>query len=215
MYPSQEEANKYRGKRAEAPHPLRLPLVDGKSGSMETGKVRAMDEGDVEDSYSSNEETGMEVDRVEPENPASNVVTIADVDDSISAQTFRMMTADGFSLSNACPLAILRARGLIWIRFADVTAGQRGFGAMGAVWRNLRVVFQPNGEFDEAALYTTDVWLCEEELDDDSPAPPYTPAPTVPIATAPVEQRPPSVLSADSAAQSWGDTFEGDRKAEA
>jgi hypothetical protein len=68
-----------------------------------------LDEGDMEGAYSSDEENGMEVDRVEPDNPASNVVTISDVNEGISAQTFRMMTADAFSNSNAHPLMILRA----------------------------------------------------------------------------------------------------------
>ncbi|KAJ7323647.1 hypothetical protein DFH08DRAFT_969194 [Mycena albidolilacea] len=163
FFPSQEEVNKYKGKRAEAPHYLWLPLVDNKNGSTNAGKGRVTNEEDIEGVYSSDEENGMEVDRVEPENPVSNVVTISDVNEGISAQTFRMMTADVFSHSNVHPLTILRARGLIW--------------------RNLRVVFQPNGEFDEAALYTTDVWLHEEEQDDDTSAPPYTPAPPMSAAT--------------------------------
>jgi hypothetical protein len=208
MYPSQEETNKYKGKRAEAPHYLRLPLVDEKGGSTNAGKGKMLDEGDMEGAYSSDEENGMEVDRVEPDNPASNIVTISDVNEGISAQTFRMMTADAFSNSNTRPLAILRARGLIWVRFADVTTGRRGFGALGAVWRNLHVEFQPNGEFDEAALYTTDVWLREEEQDDDSPAPPYTPAPPVPAVMRPPAQRPFPVLSAEPAAQNWGGTLD-------
>jgi hypothetical protein len=207
MYPSQEEANKYKGKRAEAPHYSRLLLVDEKSGSTNAGKGKVLDEGDMEGTYSSDEENGMEVDRVEPDNPVSNIVTISDVNEGISAQTFRMMTADVFSNSNARPLVILRARGLIWVRFVDVTSGRRGFGALGAVWRNLRVEFQPNGEFDETALYTTDVWLREEQ-DDDSPAPPYTPAPPAPAVTRPPAQRPFPVLSAEPAAQSWGGTLD-------
>jgi hypothetical protein len=64
-----------------------------------------------------------------------------------------------FSISNARPLSILRAQGLIWVQFEDVTAGRRGYGALGAVWKKMQIDFRPNDEFDEAVLYTTDVWL--------------------------------------------------------
>jgi hypothetical protein len=81
---------------------------------------------------------------------------------------------------------------------------------MGSVWRNLRIMFQPNKEFDKAALYTTDLWLHEEDHNDNLPAPPYTPAPTTPVVMVPTSLRPPPVMSVDPAAQSWGGTLEMD-----
>lgn len=44
-----------------------------------------MDDEEMEDLYSSDKENSMEVDWVEPENPASNVVTRAKVNNGISA----------------------------------------------------------------------------------------------------------------------------------
>jgi hypothetical protein len=40
----------------------------------------------------------------------------------------------------------------------------------------MRIAFRPNSDFDEAVLYTTDVWLREEEFKEDALAPPYVPA---------------------------------------
>jgi hypothetical protein len=101
----------------------------------------------------------MEVVKFEEENPTTNVVTVTNTNQDISVQTFQALTRDAFSTSHACPLAILRAQGLIWVRFEDATAGRRGFGALGVVWKKMQISFRPNDEFDEAALYTTDVWL--------------------------------------------------------
>jgi hypothetical protein len=42
----------------------------------------------------------------------------------------------------------------------------------------MQISFRPNDEFDEAALYTTDVWLREEDFDEDTPAPLYAPTVT-------------------------------------
>jgi hypothetical protein len=109
----------------------------------------------------------MEISNLEVENPASNVVTIADVNNDISVQTFQVLTCNAFFNSNARPLSIIRTQGLIWVWFPDISAGQRGFGALGAVWRRMRIVFRFKGEFDEARLYTTDVWLREEDTGDD------------------------------------------------
>jgi hypothetical protein len=171
MYPSQDGETRDRDKRAEAPHPSRLPLAGGKE------KVLVVDDREMEDEgMISSEEEGMEVDEFAEENPATNVVTVADTNHDISAQAFQALTRDAFSISRARPLSIIRAQGLIWIRFEDVTAGRRGFGALGAVWKKMQIGFRPNDEFDEAALYTTDVWLCEEDFDEDTPAPPYAPA---------------------------------------
>jgi hypothetical protein len=109
----------------------------------------------------------MEISNLEVENPASNVVTIANVNDDISAQTFQVLTCDAFSSSNVRPLSIIRVQGLIWVRFVDVSAGRRGFGALGAVWKRMRIAFWFDGEFDEALLYTTDVWLRDEDANND------------------------------------------------
>jgi hypothetical protein len=109
----------------------------------------------------------MEISNLEVENPASNAVTIADVNNDISAQTFQVLTCDAFSNSNARPLSIIRAQGLIWVQFVDVSAGRRGFGVLGAVWKKMRIAFRFDGEFDEALLYTTDVWLRDEDNGND------------------------------------------------
>jgi hypothetical protein len=103
MYPSQDGETKDRDKQAEAPHPSRLPLVSGKE------KVLVMDDRKVEDEemISSEEEEGMEVDEFEEENPATNIVTIADTNRDISAQTFQALTRDTFSISCTHPLAII------------------------------------------------------------------------------------------------------------
>ncbi|KAJ7321811.1 hypothetical protein DFH08DRAFT_969698 [Mycena albidolilacea] len=174
MCPSQDGEARDFDKRAEAPHPSRLPHVEGK------GKTLVVEDLEMEDKglLSSDEEEGMEVDKFEEENPATNVVTLADTNQDISVQTFQALTRDAFSISHAHPLAILRAQGLIWVCFEDVTAGRRGFGVLGAVWKKMQIGFRPNGEFDKAALYTTDVWLREEDFDEDTPAPPYAPAVT-------------------------------------
>jgi hypothetical protein len=49
----------------------------------------------------------------------------------------------------------------------DVSAGRRGFSALGAVWKKMRIVFRFDGEFEEALLYTTDVWRRDEDNDND------------------------------------------------
>jgi hypothetical protein len=120
------------------------------------------------DDGSGDDEDGMEISNLEVENPASNVVTIADVNDDISVQTFQVLTCDAFSNSNARPLSIIRAQGLIWVRFLDVSAGRRGFGALGAVWKRMRIAYRFDGEFDEALLYTTDIWLRDEDANPDT-----------------------------------------------
>jgi hypothetical protein len=66
----------------------------------------------------------MEISNLKVENPESNVVTIANVNDDISAQTFQVLTRDTFFNSNARPLSIIRTQGLIWVRFMDISAGQ-------------------------------------------------------------------------------------------
>jgi hypothetical protein len=122
------------GKRAEVPSPTRLPRTEVLLAIPEFG---GLDEG------SGDNEDGMEISNLEVENPASNVVTIADVNDDISAQTFQVLTRDAFSNSNVRPLSIIHTQGLmlIWVRFMDVSAGRRGFGALGAVWKKMRIVF--------------------------------------------------------------------------
>jgi hypothetical protein len=119
MYPSQDGEARDYDKRAEAPHPSRLPLAGGK------GKMLVVEDQEMEDEemFSSDEEEGMEVDKFEEENPTTNVVTVADTSQDISVQTFQALTRDAFSISHTHPLAILRAQGLIWVRFEDVTAG--------------------------------------------------------------------------------------------
>jgi hypothetical protein len=196
MYPSQDSEAKDRNKQAEAPHPSRLPLVGGKE------KMLVVEDQEMEDEemISSEEEEGMEVDEFEEENPATNVVTIADTNHDISAQTFQTLTRDAFSISRARPLSIIRAQGLIWIRFEDVTASRRGFGALGAVWKKMQIDFRPNDEFNEAALYTTDVWLREEDFNENTPAPPYTPAIAIEQEVATVHLSIQSAVSASQAA---------------
>jgi hypothetical protein len=76
------------------------------------------------DDGSGDDEGGMEISNLEVENPVSNVVTIADVNDDISAQTFQALTRNAFSNSNARPLSIICAQGLIWVRFPDVSTGR-------------------------------------------------------------------------------------------
>jgi hypothetical protein len=61
------------------------------------------------DDGSGDDKGGMEISNLEVENPASNVVTITDINDDISAQTFQVLTHDAFSNSNARPLSIIRA----------------------------------------------------------------------------------------------------------
>jgi hypothetical protein len=109
------------------------------------------------DAGSDNDEGGMEILRLKVDYPASNIVTIANVNNDISAQTFQAMTRNTFSGSNARPISIIRAQGLIWVRFVDTSAGRRGFSVLGAVWKGMRIAFRLNVEFDEAFLYTTDI----------------------------------------------------------
>jgi hypothetical protein len=134
MYPMEKGETRDHGKRAEVPSPTRLPRTEVLLAIPEFG---GLDEG------SGDNEDGMEISNLEVENPASNVVTIADVNDDISAQTFQVLTRDAFSNSNVRPLSIIHTQGLmlIWVRFMDVSAGRRGFGALGAVWKKMRIVF--------------------------------------------------------------------------
>jgi hypothetical protein len=100
----------------------------------------------------------------------------------------------------------------------------------------MQIGFRPNDEFDEAVLYTTDVWLREEDFDKDTPAPPYAPTvtteqevanvhpsiqPTVSTSQAAsatvteweVVNPPPSIqpaVSASQAAPEWGGLLELD-----
>jgi hypothetical protein len=158
MYPTEKGETRDRGKHAEAPSPTRLPCTE---------VLLAIPVFGGPDDGSGDDEDGMEISNLEVENPASNVVTIADVNNDISAQTFQVLMRNTFSNSNARPLSIIRVQGLIWVRFVDVSASRRGFGALGAVWKKMRIVFRFDGEFDEALLYTTDVWLRDKDNGND------------------------------------------------
>jgi hypothetical protein len=89
----------------------------------------------------------------------------------------------------------------------------------------MQINFRPNDEFDEAALYTTDVWLREEDFDEDAPAPPYAPAvvieqevatvqlpiqPAVSAFQAASEGEIPLAVSAPQAAPEWEGSLELD-----
>jgi hypothetical protein len=92
MYPKEKGETRDRGKRAEAPDPSWLPRTEV---LLEVLEFRGPDNG------SGDNEDGMEISSLEVENPASNVVTIANVNDDISAQTFQVIMRDAFFNSNA------------------------------------------------------------------------------------------------------------------
>jgi hypothetical protein len=94
MYPTEKGEIRDRGKCAEAPSPTRLPRTE---------VLLAIPEFGGPDDGSGDDEDGMEISNLKVENPVSNVVTIADVNDDISAQTFQVLTRDTFSNSNVRP----------------------------------------------------------------------------------------------------------------
>jgi hypothetical protein len=118
MYLSQNSEMKDHRKRLEAPHYSWLPLASGK-GKLAEVKTRPefedqeMDELEMEElGFDSNEEKeeGMRVSQLEAENLASNIVTIAGVNNDILAQTFQALMQDTFFTSNVHLLSILRAQ---------------------------------------------------------------------------------------------------------
>jgi hypothetical protein len=59
------------------------------------------------DAGSDNDEEGMEISCLKVDYPALNIVTVANVNNDISAQTFQALTRDTFSGSNTRPLSII------------------------------------------------------------------------------------------------------------
>ncbi|KAJ6454074.1 hypothetical protein C8R47DRAFT_1083197 [Mycena vitilis] len=184
MYATQESPRHNVGKRAVAPAPSRLPLLHGVS-SMEADEGKGKQRAAAPSGYESEEDAyGMEVEVPNPTEAPSKIVVLDGLDEHISAVEFVRLARDAFYAGKATPLMVIRAQGRMWMRFESSTQGRGAFGALGRVAQGIEVRFRPEAEFEERALYTTDVWypgtdtdpppedvvMGEPELEEDAPS---------------------------------------------
>ncbi|KAJ6485095.1 hypothetical protein C8R47DRAFT_1217135 [Mycena vitilis] len=171
MYPKDIAPRDEAGKRAVPPNPLRLPVLNGSisdaeesmSHAQEKRKTRAVTQ-PAEELEDEREEYGMEVDDPDPADIPSNVVAVKGLDDDLSAVAFADLTRDLLFGCRASPLAIIRAQGMIWTRFATITQARLAFGVLGGLAYGIEVRFRPNAEFEESGHYTHDIWSPTTDL---------------------------------------------------
>ncbi|KAF7351694.1 hypothetical protein MSAN_01602400 [Mycena sanguinolenta] len=166
MYPSERAIPGDVGRVAKDPAPERLPHLDVNRREVPRrqggkGKGRAENEDDSEYSEE-DDEYGAEASFTAAPDEGycfpSNVITIDGLDGSISAIMFRALASNVLFAIRVEPLSILRAQGLMWMRFEDAAAGQAALGAMGTVAQGLVVSYRPDEEYSDATTYSRDVW---------------------------------------------------------
>ncbi|KAJ7363861.1 hypothetical protein DFH08DRAFT_949493 [Mycena albidolilacea] len=158
MYRSRSPARGDQGRRATTPPPTRLPWAPGcgpspKGKSGEKGKGKRMSDSSGPDS-----DDGMGVDDAEPA-----PIVVDGVDSTLGAVGFEALARDALYRNGARPLAIIHARGRMWLRMEDAAAGQRALGGLRSLGPELRLSYQPNDNFDEETAYTTNIWLNSSE----------------------------------------------------
>ncbi|KAJ7887725.1 hypothetical protein B0H13DRAFT_2342321 [Mycena leptocephala] len=209
MYPNERETRGDAGVTASTPHPYELMrLSDVAAGAGRSkGKmvVRHGNESFEPDESSEDDDDweGMAVDEPDDAEVPSNVVVLDGLDHEVSAIMFEAFSRDRLARDTR-PLSIINAQGRMWMRFADVSAGQRAFGALSGLYPGSVRSFISNSAFEDAAQYTRDLW--SPELLEDAPLlanvelPGIEPETTEP--QAPAEESPPNELPApaDSAA---------------
>ncbi len=203
MYPTQAPARGDAGRKPTIPGSAQLPSSASEEAKVDQskgkGKGREPAAADKEDSSlgesSDSDDDGMDVDvSANVEAAPTNVVVVEGLSDEVSALMFRTTAADLLFGANARPLAIIRGRGLMWIRFATTTEGRRAYGSLPNLNFGLRASFRADAEFDEAYQYTRDIWTTETFPDvemevENAPPPPYAPPTSPPppaAASAPV-----------------------------
>ncbi|KAJ6496481.1 hypothetical protein C8R47DRAFT_1212798 [Mycena vitilis] len=165
MYSTQDSPRYNVGKRAVAPAPSRLPLLNNADRAREEemkGKGKAATTAEYE---SEEDEYGMVVDVPDPVEAPSCVVVVDGLDELISAVGFVRLARDAFYAGRATPRAVIRAQGQMWMRFGSITQGRGAFGALGSVAYGIGVRFRPEAEFEERLRYTTDVWYPDSDVD--------------------------------------------------
>ncbi|KAJ7326338.1 hypothetical protein DFH08DRAFT_816675 [Mycena albidolilacea] len=125
MYRSRSPAQGDVGRRARTPPPTRLPWVPGcgpatKEGGDQSSKGKGKD---VKFDDSDDSDEGMDLADVVTAPVATNLVVVAGLDDTLSAIVFEAIARDVLYRSGARPLAIVHARGQMWVRMEDAAGG--------------------------------------------------------------------------------------------
>jgi hypothetical protein len=100
-----------------------------------------------------------EQDYVAPAPVVTNVGIMDGVDIALSAVAFEALARDALHQGGVRPLAIVHARGPMWLRMEDATAGQRALGGLRSLGPELRLSYRVDEDFGEETGYTTDMWL--------------------------------------------------------
>jgi hypothetical protein len=138
---------------------------------------------------SDDSDEGMDLADVVAAPVATNVVVIESLDDALSAVVFEAIARDALYRSGARPIAIVHARGRMWLRMEDATEGQRALGGLGSLWPEIRLEYRTDKDFEEETAFTTDRWLRAAEMEEvEENTPPL------------VTTRPSNVSALDSAA---------------
>ncbi|KAK6977328.1 hypothetical protein R3P38DRAFT_3237466 [Favolaschia claudopus] len=160
------------GKKASRPSAGRLSLISSsRKHSKGKGKAPADDSGEEEDD-SDGENDAMDVDEEDERTvPPSNVLMVSGMGSDGSALQFQQRFVDEFHRARASPLAIMRARGAIWLRFATVNEAVMAQGVIPFVLPYAEIAYNPgeDADFADAAQYTQDIWTLQtfsEEMEE-------------------------------------------------
>ncbi|KAJ7512293.1 hypothetical protein B0H11DRAFT_2214095 [Mycena galericulata] len=173
--PHRYQVGKRQGRPSAADLPLKAPMArtaekeeGGGEPSEEKGKGKGKaKEGDLDAREASVDEddeyAGMDVEDPCPFEVPSHIIVLDGVDNTISAVTFKAMAADRLYANRVSPLSIIRARGRMWVRFANVTDARRALGSLSHVGRPSATSFASDADWAEATGYTYDMWTPDME----------------------------------------------------
>jgi hypothetical protein len=152
------------------------------------GKIvrsRGMAHFEPEDSDEDEDEwEGMPMDAPEEAEIPSNVVVLDRLDREVSAIMFEAFSRDRLH-RGLRPSRIINPQGCMWLRFEDVTTGQRAFGVLCGLYAGSTRSFVSDDVFADAALYTRDMWSADLTADVSMPFAELTLLPTQNTPTSP------------------------------
>ncbi|KAJ6611810.1 hypothetical protein B0H10DRAFT_2223729 [Mycena sp. CBHHK59/15] len=172
MYPTMAPTAAERGSEPQEPHPNQLPRLHDVRGQQRIWRDKNGRELQPPSDGEDDEEAGMDVDEPTAAETPSNVLTPRGLADDLTSIMFMTLAEDRFLAHRVNPVAVMRAQGMIWVRFTSAQEGERARGILATLDYGIEISYMPDSEFDDAAQYTTDVWtesMIQEEVDNAPP----------------------------------------------